>query len=423
MPVKNYLYVGVDVSLKSLVTCIVDYSGKTIFKPKSFENSPAGTVQILNQILIYADSLDVADIFIGIEATSNYGSLFLYDVADSNILKSFSVHCFCFEPKIIKNFRKTFGDLPKNDSKDSWVIANRLRIGILPNEFYVNFKQLGLQRLTRFRQHVVQSITREKTYLVSSLFLKFSTLCQKNVLSDNFGATAEVMLTDILSCDDIAAKPVDELIDIMLSVSRRNFKDVTVTAQALKNAAASSFKLNHDLNASVNIVLKSCFDNISALEKTLKSVESAIQKQVKELFKNEYTILLSVPGIGPAIAAGLIAEIGDINRFDSHSALAKFAGLVWSQYQSGEFEAEDTSLRKTGNAYLRCYFCLAANCMRLYSDDFKTFYTRKYSEVSSHQHKRALVLTARKAVRVIFALLHDNHLYIPPKKGVLPMDD
>ncbi|MGN7410600.1 transposase [Sporosarcina sp. SAFN-010] len=34
----------------------------------------------------------------------------------------------------------------------------------------------------------------------------------------------------------------------------------------------------------------------------------------------------------------LLAEIGDIKRFDAHHALVKYAGLVWKQYPSGEFE-------------------------------------------------------------------------------------
>ena len=420
---KNYLYVGVDVSLKSLMTCILDTSGSIILKPTSFSNDPNGVNKMLDKILIYADSLDVSNILFGIEATSNYGSLFLMQVYDSNILADFTVQLYCFEPKIIKNFRKTLGDLPKNDKKDSWVIASRLRVGNLPNEFYVDYNQLSLQRLTRFRQHITQNITREKTYLISSLFLKFSALCQSKVLYNNCSATAEALLTDICSTDEIASMNVDDIIDVIAQASKNSLKDVNATANSIKEAASNSYKLPNELNSSVNIVIKSCFDNISAFEKSRKNIETSIQKQVQANFKNEYAILMSIPGIGPATAAGIIAEIGNINRFPSDDALAKFSGLFWSQYQSGDFEAEDTSLRKSGNSYLRSYFCQAANSMRIYNSDFNAFYTRKFNEVSKHQHKRATVLTARKAVRVIFALLHDNHLYIPPKKGDLPIDN
>ena len=423
MSIKNCLYVGVDVSLKSLTTCILDISGEQVFKPKNFSNDPDGAEKLIDTVLAFANSLDVTHILLGVEATSVYGTHLLYTIADSNVFSDFTVQLYCFEPKIIKNFRDSLGDLPKNDKMDSFVIASRLRLGNLPNEFYINFNQLGLQRLTRFRQHIIKSITREKTYLVSNLFLKFSKLTQKKIFSDNFGATAETLLTDIYYSDEIATMSIDDLISVIAEASRNHFDDVNATAKLIQESASNSFKLKNELNDSVNIVIKACFENISALEKTLKNIESSIQKQVKIFFKNEYTILTSINGIGPVIAAGIIAEIGDINRFRNDDALAKFAGLVWSQYQSGEFEADDTYLRKTGNVYLRNYFCQAANSMRLCNSDFAMFYSRKFKEVSKHQHKRAIVLTARKAVRVIFALLHDNRLYTLPKKGVLPIEN
>lgn len=421
MSIKNYLYVGVDVSLKSLTTCILDISGETIFKPKNFSNDPDGVNSLLDTVLAFANSLEISNILFGIEATSVYGTHLLYTIADSNIFSDFTVQSYCFEPKIIKSFRDSLGDLPKNDKMDSFVIASRLRLGNLPNEFYINFNQLGLQRLTRFRQHIIKSITREKTYLVSNLFLKFSKLTQKNVFSDNFGATAEMLLTDIYSSDEIATMSIEDLVSAISIASKNHYDDISATAKLIQETASNSFKLKNELNDCVNIVIKSCFENISALEKSLKNIETSIQKQVKIFFKNEYTILTSISGIGPVIAAGIIAEIGDINRFKSDDALAKFTGLVWSQYQSGEFEADDTHLRKTGNVYLRNYFCQAASCMRIHNSDFAMFYSRKFKEVSKHQHKRALVLTARKAVRVIFALLHDNRLYTLPTKGDMPI--
>ena len=169
--------------------------------------------------------------------------------------------------------------------------------------------------------------------------------------------------------------------------------------------------------------MKDSFQIISSLEKSIKHIDISISKLLEKDFKTESTILQSISGIGPVISAGIIAEIGNIKRFDSDASLAKFAGLVWSQYQSGDFQAEDTHLRKTGNQYLRYYFCLAASTMVLHNKTFNKYYSRKYNEASSHKHKRALVLTARKVVKLVFALLRDNKLYIPTKKGGLPSED
>ena len=49
----------------------------------------------------------------------------------------------------------------------------------------------------------------------------------------------------------------------------------------------------------------------------------------------------------------------------------------------------------------------------VHSFDFTSdFYRKKYDEAKIHKHRRALVLTSRKLVRLIFVLLRDNKLYV-----------
>ncbi len=125
--------------------------------------------------------------------------------------------------------------------------------------------------------------------------------------------------------------------------------------------------------------------------------------------------LTSIPGIGKVYSAGIIAEIGDIHRFDTQASVAKFAGLVWHKNQSGVFEAEHSRMIKSGNRYLRYYLLEAANSVRRCDSEFRRYYDLKFKEVNKYQHKRALALTARKLVRLVFRLLKDNRLYIPPE--------
>ena len=120
-------------------------------------------------------------------------------------------------------------------------------------------------------------------------------------------------------------------------------------------------------------------------------------------------------GFCPVLVAGIIAEIGNISRFHDHAALAKFAGLWWQQHQSGNFEAEETRMAKSGNKYLRYYLVEAANSLKTHNPVFKDYYAKKYAEVTKHQHKRAQVLLARKLVRVIFSLLRSKKVYELPK--------
>jgi transposase len=95
--------------------------------------------------------------------------------------------------------------------------------------------------------------------------------------------------------------------------------------------------------------------------------------------------------------------------------LAKYDGLVWHCQQSGKFEAEETQ-RMPGNKYLRYYLVQAADQLHKTTANYRAFYQKKYKEVPKHQHKRALVLTARKLVRLVFSLLSTRQLYIPPER-------
>ncbi len=69
---------------------------------------------------------------------------------------------------------------------------------------------------------------------------------------------------------------------------------------------------------------------------------------------------------------------------------------------------------KSGNAYLRYYLIEAANLVRIHSAEYGRYYHIKYDESTKQKHKRALVLTARKLVRLVDAMLRRNQLYIPP---------
>ena len=63
----------------------------------------------------------------------------------------------------------------------------------------------------------------------------------------------------------------------------------------------------------------------------------------------------------------------------------------------------------------RYYLLEAANSVRRCDSEFRRYYDLKFKEVNKYQHKRALALTARKLVRLVFRLLKDNRLYIPPE--------
>ena len=125
--------------------------------------------------------------------------------------------------------------------------------------------------------------------------------------------------------------------------------------------------------------------------------------------------IITVKGLGAVITAGILAEIVDITRFAEHKHLAQYAGLTWEKRSSGNFVSQNTRLTKVGSKYLRYYLIMGANTLRQFNLEYKAFYWRKHGEVAKYQHKRALVLTARKLVRLVHALLTKNVPYVRPQ--------
>lgn len=403
------LFVGIDVSLKDFKIRVMDALGQEAAKRFRAENNRPGSNSFVTFLVEVCAKTAANRLVLGLESTSVYSWHLQMFVAEEPRLAPFSPQIYAFNPKVVANFKKAYVDLPKDDWTDAWVIADRLRFGRLPHNCQVDFRYLPLQRLTRFRCHLVQTITREKNYFLTNLFLKFCSLSQDGVFSNNFGATAEAVLLEFFSPEDIAARPLAELIDFLMKKGNKHFADPVKTAQELKNAALRSHRLKGSLLEPINLILATSLETIRTLEKQVKKIDKAIENELVH-----FTITLpTVPGLGPVLCAGLLAEIGDIHRFPNEAALAKYTGLTWRSHQSGEFTADHTPLTKTGNSYLRSYFVQAANSVRQYEPHFREFYSRKFRESTSHHHRRALVLTARKLIRVVDALLRSNQIYMP----------
>ena len=414
LDVLSTLFVGIDVSSKSNVVCAIDFIN-TKHLVFSVPNNHPGAITLAQKLVDLLNNSKFSTVIIALEATSFYSTHIATFLSSSDLLLPFKPYVYCINPKAIANYRKSFIGLSKTDPIDAFIIADFARCGRIKSQPWRGSQFLALQRLTRHRLHLIESLTREKTYMISNMFLKFSELAvscdDHDPFSDNFGATASAVLTEFLSIDDIVNMSVDDLVKFICVKGRNHFSDPVKTASILKQAATNSYRLDKCLYEPLTVAIASSFNCISAFDAQTKIIDKAILKAVKGLNSNEYQCLISIPGIGPVFSAGIISEIGSITSFPSHDALAKYAGLIWREHQSGDFRADDTNMSKAGNSYLRYYLLEAANSVRKHVPEYTEFYSKKFNEVRTHQHKRALALTSRKLIRLIFGLLDNNQLY------------
>ena len=407
----NPLYVGIDVSSKSNVAYLMKPDGS---KHSNFSvpNSRDGSRQLVKRILSAITSESLTDLVIGLEATSVYGDNLVCFLREDGSLAPYNKKIHVLNPKQVNKFKLSYNDLPKNDYVDSFVIADCLRFGRINKEVYLDdYRYTALKNLTRARFFAVQNLTREKQRFMNQLFKKYSTMTQEKVFSDTFSTTALAVYESFESAEALANMDLHQLTEFIIEKGKNRFPDPDSVAKAIQKAARSSYRLPKTVNDSVNQVLSISISSMRAMESQIKAFDKAIAEQMA-LIPNTLT---SVKGIGPVYSAGIIAEIGDINRFSTQASLAKYAGLVWSQHQSGDFEAQNTRMIHSGNRYLKYYLCEAALSLVRCDAEYRSFYHRKYKEVNKYQHKRALAFTARKLVRLVFRLLKDNCLYRAPE--------
>lgn len=261
-------------------------------------------------------------------------------------------------------------------------------------------------------------------YVLNNIYLKFSSLKKKegkndtnNPFSSLFGATAKATLTEFFSLDEIIQLPFDDLVEFLNEKSRNRFGNPNEVARLLKQSVVNSYRLNKLSYDALNIAIASNLRMISILEKELKNLDKQILDFSKGINSSTMTVLTSIPRIRPVYAAGILAEIGDITFFKNDSTLAKYAGFTWGDKSSCSFRSKDNELIKSANVFLKYYLSEACNMMRHNDSSITAYYSKKYNESLTHKHRRALVLSTRKFIRLVHTLLRNDKLYVNPHTG------
>lgn len=153
---------------------------------------------------------DFEKITIGMEATALYRFLLFSFLSSNASFGDKDAEVLPLNPKAVSNFRGSYNDMDKTDIKDSFVIADRLRFGRVPQGQVPDVNSLALQRLTRFRYHLTQHTSQLKNYAKSFLFFTFSEWSRTKPFSDMFVATAR-KLKKFHSAQEPAQVSTDDL--------------------------------------------------------------------------------------------------------------------------------------------------------------------------------------------------------------------
>lgn len=414
MPTST-LFVGIDVSLKTNQVCPINFN-QDVFFNKKFDNSPSDTEKMILSILdILNTHQELTKVLFCMEATNVYHIHVSSLLATDPRLLSYGCKVFTENAKSIENYKDTFLDREKTDPEDAFLCADYARIGKCKNSHPVmGYQKIALQRLTRQRKHTAELLGKEKQYLSSNLFLRFSALKVKpdaNPFSNTFGKTSSTMLTDFLSNEEIVQADLTDLVAKIAEVSKNRIDDPSTTAKLLQKVARDSYRLDKVSSDSLSIAMASSFRLIQTYQDELKRLDKEIIRLIDGYDNQYFKILTSIKGIGTVFAAGIIAEIDDIHFFKNDDKLAAYCGLRWKRKDSGSKSSDHRRQPNSCNSYLRYYIVEATASVIRHNDLYASHYYKKRNEVKVNNHKRALVLTSRKFVRLVFGLLRNHKLF------------
>jgi len=437
MGIESRLQVGIDFSKNKADLALLNSAGEVLEMHRSFANSVPGYEQARVLLLETLGSQAFQGVDIAAEATSYYWLPLYMQLSQDVHLAGFQPRLLLLNAGWVRWFKKSMPADHKSDYRDPYYIAERMRS--LPHKNWWSFDAhwLGLRLRTRLRFHLTKSLVREKNHYQLFLFLAHSAYTQVKPFSTPFGQLSQTLLNQPDLLEELQQLPDSALAARLAELGGGSLPDPEQAAVRLKQALANSFPLPETLEPA----LREALHGLSCVIQTIQEQIQHLDAQIHHIAQSGYpevAWLQSVPGVGPVFASGIAAEIAGLQRFttplkwdkrsksyrprtlrDVEDAVAKFAGLWWPQYASGQFSAEERPLSKHGNAYLRYYLIQAADHMRQLIPSYARFYARKYAQVTKHQHKRALVLTGRKAVGLFVGLLHRQEVYRPEEDMVL----
>ena len=308
-------------------------------------------------------------------------------------------------PFQIKAFRGAFHIREqKNDVVDSVIIANYLRAFGNKSTSLPDEKLLSLKQLTRFRANLVNNVSALKNQVLSILDKVFPEF--PSLFLDAFGETAKQLLLSAPTPNEILKMSSKKLLSLVSKASNGRFKQETV--DKLVSAAKGSFGIKI-MSAACSFEIKQIINQMIFIENQIAELDT----EIKSLYDSFDCHLTSIPGIGYVLAPVILAEIGDITRFDSPKKLVAFAGIDPSENQSGNRLSSNEQLSKRGSPFLRHALFTAAFVAMSNDEHLRGFYLRKKAE--GKHHYVAMAGLQRKLLSIIWGVLNEQRPFLPYK--------
>jgi transposase len=353
----NFLYVGVDIHKDQHTAVATNCFGQTLFE-KEIDNSEEKFAELVSKVKILAENKKLKPVF-GLEDTSAYGQRLALHLCRDFPVKVVS-------PVLVVRERKRLTHPEKSDSQDALGVARALisRIGTLPDFSISKTSEIskGLKDLTIDREFLVKEQTRIKNQLHRLLHKAY-----------NSG----------------------------YSMKFKNPFAVRALEYWSKHPAP--------VELSGNILLKNQIRRKVKRLKNIKRETVEIEEEMRILLDQTGQKLDTLNGCGLVSASAVLAEIKDIDRFNSPNALARYGGFCPGEKSSGKRIRHIKS--KSGNRKLNmAVHRIVLSQLGIHGNKYsKEYFKKKIGE--GKNKSQAICCLKRKIISIIYMMLKHKTAY------------
>lgn len=400
----DMLILGCDVGSETHYMRAIDTRGRELSKSAySFNNNQEGFQSAKEWAVRIAAEHDKSQIVLGLEPTGHYW----FCLATWMITNGISV--VQVNPYAVKQTKEVEDNSQlKDDRKDPKLIANLVKDGnfgmpYLPEKIYAE-----LRRLSMFRDQLNEDRIRTINRMHREMKIYFPEY--KEALGKVDGAFSLELLKEAPFPDELTALGEEGIRQIWHAAKLRG-RGYSRAREILQYAKASvGIK---DGSIASKAAVKWFVQKIMELDVELAVIENQINQKCQEIPHTGN--VLEISGIGENTLSGILAEMGDISRFDDVKEIQKLSGLGLVACSSGKHKGE-TKISHRGRKRLRYWLFQAAKSAVAHAEEFKELHMYYTTRADSPLKKmQSLIVIACKLLRIIYTILNTGTKYAPKK--------
>jgi transposase len=337
--------IGIDVSKGKSTVCFLKPYGVVLHKPFEVQHTESDLRHLVEQINTLTEEARVV-----MESTGAYHYPIL------TYLKEQGLYVSVINPLVMSKYANMAIRKGKTDKLDTIKIAN-----------------FGLDNWFHLINYTPSADVYDELKVLNRQYLNYISMRiqAKQTLTNLLDRTMPGIKTQILNRSDVPDR--DKLCDFVKEywhfdnvtcmtedgfitsynnwAKKKGYQACTEKAKKIYSLAMDGIPTLSSTTPSTKMIVLEAVKVLHMIDTTLVLILAQMRDLAKTL--KEYEIIMAMPGVGEILGPRLIAEIGDVHRFHSASALVAYAGLDAPPFQSGNYTSTNRSISKRGSATLR----------------------------------------------------------------------